>query len=66
MLGIRLAEGLPLDRSASGAAADLAAAGLLDADALAGGTARLTLAGRLLADRVARELLAAPPLAAVR
>jgi coproporphyrinogen III oxidase-like Fe-S oxidoreductase len=66
MLGIRLAEGLPLCEVEADAAAELAGAGLLDARALARGTARLTLAGRLLADHVARELVAAPDLAAVR
>jgi oxygen-independent coproporphyrinogen-3 oxidase len=58
MLGIRLAEGLPLDEPAP-AAPGLAARGLLDDGALRRGVARLTLDGRLVADRVAQELLAA-------
>jgi putative oxygen-independent coproporphyrinogen III oxidase len=56
MLGIRLADGLRLDAPAA-AAARLVDEGLLDAAALAGGVALLTLEGRLMADRVARELL---------
>jgi putative oxygen-independent coproporphyrinogen III oxidase len=56
MLGVRLAEGLELEEPAP-AAAGLARDGLLDRAALARGVARLTLDGRLLADRVARELL---------
>jgi putative oxygen-independent coproporphyrinogen III oxidase len=56
MLRIRLAEGLELTRPAA-AAARLADDGLLDRGALARGLARLTLDGRLLADRVARELV---------
>jgi oxygen-independent coproporphyrinogen-3 oxidase len=58
MLGIRLADGLALDDAAPAAPA-LAARGLLDGEALRDGVARLTLDGRLVADRVARELLAA-------
>jgi oxygen-independent coproporphyrinogen-3 oxidase len=59
LLGLRLAEGLPLAAAATSAQAAQAAAddGLLDAAALARGVARLTLDGRLLADHVARELL---------
>jgi hypothetical protein len=57
MLGIRLADGLALADPAPGAR--LAARGLLDGDALSRGVARLTLDGRLVADHVARELLAA-------
>ena len=57
MLGLRLADGLPLAAGAGTAAAGLADAGLLDEGALAGGRARLTLDGRLLADHVARTLL---------
>jgi hypothetical protein len=53
---VRLAEGLELEEPAP-AAAGLARDGLLDRAALARGVARLTLDGRLLADRVARELL---------
>jgi hypothetical protein len=56
MLGVRLAEGLELAEPAP-AAARLAGDGLLDRAALARGVARLTLDGRLLADRVARELV---------
>ena len=57
MLGVRLVEGLALDAPVP-AAERLAADGLLDPAALRGGRARLTLDGRLAADRVARELLA--------
>ncbi len=60
MLGVRLAEGLPLGTlSAPGqaAAADALTAGLLSPDAYAAGRAVLTLRGRLLADGVARSLL---------
>jgi oxygen-independent coproporphyrinogen-3 oxidase len=57
MLGIRLADGLALADPAP--AARLAGRGLLDGDALRRGVARLTLDGRLVADHVARELLAA-------
>jgi oxygen-independent coproporphyrinogen-3 oxidase len=56
MLRIRLADGLELTRPAP-AAARLADDGLLDRTALAQGIARLTLDGRLMADRVARELV---------
>ena len=56
MLGLRLADGLELHGPAP-SAPRLAADGLLDPDALARGIARLTLDGRLVADRVARELL---------
>jgi putative oxygen-independent coproporphyrinogen III oxidase len=56
LLGVRLAGGLELtpDEAARARALD---AGLLDAAALHAGIARLTLGGRLMADRVARELL---------
>jgi oxygen-independent coproporphyrinogen-3 oxidase len=60
LLGVRLAEGLPLDvldAAGRGAAARLVDDGLLAADALAGGRAVLTLRGRLLADAVVRALL---------
>ena len=57
LLGVRLADGLALDDAAP-AAPRLAADGLIDPAALRAGVARLTLDGRLLADRVARELLA--------
>jgi len=56
MLGLRLAEGLPLEPPAP-AAPRLADAGLLDGAALEAGVARLTLEGRLYADRIARALL---------
>jgi putative oxygen-independent coproporphyrinogen III oxidase len=56
MLGVRLADGLELSGSAS-AAARLADEGLLDPLAMGRGIARLTLDGRLMADRVARDLL---------
>jgi oxygen-independent coproporphyrinogen-3 oxidase len=61
MLGVRLAEGLDAGElndagcAAAGAEAD---AGLVDPEALARGRVVLTLAGRLLADGVARRLLA--------
>jgi oxygen-independent coproporphyrinogen-3 oxidase len=58
MLGVRLAEGLELRDSERASAGDLAGRGLLDPGALAGGRAVLTLRGRLLADRVVRELAA--------
>ncbi len=60
MLGIRLAEGLPLKTLSTpgpAAAADALAAGLLSSDAYAAGRAVLTLRGRLLADGVARSLV---------
>ena len=59
MLRIRLAGGLALDPRQSAAARSLADHGLLDRDALERGRALLTLDGRLMADRVARDLLAA-------
>jgi putative oxygen-independent coproporphyrinogen III oxidase len=59
MLGIRLAEGLPLTEPTP-AAAPLASSGLLEPAALESGIARLTLNGRLLADRVAVTLLSPP------
>jgi oxygen-independent coproporphyrinogen-3 oxidase len=57
LLGVRLAAGLELRPAERVAAVPLAAAGLLDARALALGVALLTLDGRLMADHVARELL---------
>ncbi len=66
LLGVRLAEGLPLTGQGSGAAwADravqgLVADGLVDAAAAAAGSVVLTLRGRLLADTVVRTLLSAP------
>ncbi|HEX2075196.1 MAG TPA: radical SAM family heme chaperone HemW [Geodermatophilus sp.] len=59
MLGLRLREGLPLDRlSAAGRvrAADAVARGLLEPGAHAAGHAVLTDRGRLLADALVREL----------
>jgi oxygen-independent coproporphyrinogen-3 oxidase len=57
MLRIRLAEGLQLEPRHAAAACELATEGLLDEGALDRGIARLTLDGRLLADRVVRRLL---------
>jgi oxygen-independent coproporphyrinogen-3 oxidase len=64
LLGVRLAEGLPLevlDRSGRDAVPRLVADGLLEAGAagesLGHGRAVLTLRGRLLADAVVRALL---------
>ena len=60
LLEVRLADGLDLSvPSARGrrAAAEAAASGLLDPDALARGRAVLTLRGRLLADAVVRMLV---------
>jgi oxygen-independent coproporphyrinogen-3 oxidase len=57
MLEVRLADGLALHDSERATAAALAARGLLDPSALAAGRAILTLQGRLLADRVIRELV---------
>jgi putative oxygen-independent coproporphyrinogen III oxidase len=64
MLGLRLADGLELAPDQRVHAARLAAEGLVARAALGDGIARLTLDGRLMADRVARELLQAAPLAA--
>lgn len=61
MLGVRLAEGLPLDelgRDARRAAAQAVADGLLERAPLDEGRAVLTLQGRLLADRVTLALAA--------
>jgi putative oxygen-independent coproporphyrinogen III oxidase len=60
MLGVRLADGLPveaLDAAGLRAAADVADRGLIDAVKLAAGRVVLTREGRLLADAVVRELL---------
>jgi oxygen-independent coproporphyrinogen-3 oxidase len=59
LLGLRLAEGLPLaalDAHGRAAAEAEAAAGRLDASALRAGRAVLTLHGRLVADAVVRAL----------
>src|SRR5215203_1624325 len=61
LLGIRLREGLALDAAQAPAARRLAGDGLLDAGALAGGVALLTLEGRIAADRVAIGLAPASP-----
>jgi oxygen-independent coproporphyrinogen-3 oxidase len=60
MLGVRLAEGMPVSAiplESRTAAAALVGRGLLDGEALLGGRVQLTDAGRLLADGVVRELL---------
>lgn len=60
MLRLRLADGLPLealDRAGRLSADRAVADGLLDLDASTAGRAVLTLEGRLLADRVVRDLL---------
>ncbi|WP_068430939.1 radical SAM family heme chaperone HemW [Piscicoccus intestinalis] len=60
MLGIRLAEGLPLDdlhEAGREAVPGLLGDGLLEPGPAAGGRAVLTLRGRLLADTVLRRLL---------
>lgn len=61
MLGIRLAEGLPVADLADTAVERVAADGLIDPAARRGGRAVLTLPGRLVADRVTRELLTSSP-----
>ncbi len=61
MLGVRLAEGMPvaeIPASSRTAAAALVGRGLLNGEALLSGRIQLTDAGRLLADGVVRELLA--------
>ena len=60
MLGVRLAEGMPVFEipvSSRTAAAVLVGRGLLDGQALLAGRIQLTDAGRLLADAVVRDLL---------
>jgi oxygen-independent coproporphyrinogen-3 oxidase len=60
MLGLRLAEGLPVTALSAGASARVeenVARGLLDQTALADGRLALTPAGRLLADAVIRDLV---------
>ncbi|HVW17681.1 MAG TPA: radical SAM family heme chaperone HemW, partial [Solirubrobacteraceae bacterium] len=61
MLGLRMADGLELRPDERAAAAALAADGLLEPGALAGGRAVLTLRGRLLGDHATRALLDAGP-----
>ena len=59
MLGLRLREGLPLDRLSAtgrGRAEDAVARGLLEPAAHAAGRAVLTDRGRLLADALVRDL----------
>jgi coproporphyrinogen III oxidase-like Fe-S oxidoreductase len=56
MLQLRLADGLALDDGIAAPAAEQAAAGCLEPDALAAGRAVLTLDGRLVGDAVARAL----------
>ena len=58
MLGLRLADGLPLGDVDGEAALRAAGDGLLDGDALRDGRAVLTRRGRLLADRVTLALAA--------
>ncbi|MET0683992.1 MAG: radical SAM family heme chaperone HemW [Solirubrobacteraceae bacterium] len=60
LLGIRVREGLELEPAQRPAAADLAADGLLDREALARGAALLTLEGRIAADAVALALAPSP------
>jgi putative oxygen-independent coproporphyrinogen III oxidase len=60
LLGIRVADGVPLDElrpAGLAAAADAVATGLLDPGAHADGRAALTRRGRLLADAVVRDLV---------
>jgi putative oxygen-independent coproporphyrinogen III oxidase len=57
MLGIRLAEGMPLSQLPSGPVDRALADGLIDRSAYESGRAVLTLRGRLLGDAVARALL---------
>jgi oxygen-independent coproporphyrinogen-3 oxidase len=58
MLELRLATGLALEPGQVALAGPLCDAGLLDSEALRHRRARLTLAGRLLADEITRRLLA--------
>ncbi|MFA7323245.1 MAG: radical SAM family heme chaperone HemW [Candidatus Nanopelagicales bacterium] len=57
MLGVRLAEGLPVSVVDEAAIAGLVARGLIEQPAPCDGRVQLTLAGRLLADAVIRDLL---------
>ncbi|MCM3883964.1 radical SAM family heme chaperone HemW [Frankia sp. R82] len=61
MLGVRLAEGLPvaeLDEAGRAAAGELARSGLVEPGGLESAVVRLTRRGRLLTDTVVRALLA--------
>jgi len=58
MLRVRLADGIPTAGLDPARVAGLIADGLVDGGAAIGGTLRLTLKGRLLADRVVRDLTA--------
>lgn len=57
MLGVRLAQGIALDTMSVDRVKDLVAGGLVDPNGVAMGRIQLTLAGRLLADAVIRDLL---------
>jgi len=57
MLGVRLAEGVPTSLAAKTTVADLVRRGLIEPSLAGRGRVQLTLAGRLLADAVVRELL---------
>ena len=57
MLGVRLAQGIALDTVSVDRVKDLVAGGLVDPNGVAMGRIQLTLAGRLLADAVIRDLL---------
>ncbi|MDD2818050.1 MAG: radical SAM family heme chaperone HemW [Candidatus Nanopelagicales bacterium] len=57
MLGVRLAEGIALDTVSIDRVNDLVTGGLVDPTGVAKGRVQLTLAGRLLADAVIRDLL---------
>ena len=57
MLGVRLAQGIALDTVSVDRVKDLVAGGLVDPNGVAMGRVQLTLAGRLLADAVIRDLL---------
>ena len=57
MLGVRLAEGIALDTVSVDRVNDLVAGGLVNPVGVERGRVQLTLAGRLLADAVIRDLL---------
>jgi putative oxygen-independent coproporphyrinogen III oxidase len=57
MLGVRLAQGIALETVSTDRVNDLVAGGLVDPAGVAQGRVQLTLAGRLLADAVIRDLL---------